>query len=546
MRHAYPNPGAEQGTIGLTKLFQIVDGLFYFWTGKRSAVDDGLLEAMTADGFGDGFLKRRYWTYGGLLVFYAAGFILLLHHEPWRDEVHEWLVARSAGFEAMVQQAAYDGHPILWDLVLWPFARAGLPVFTLQVVHLLFAAGTAWLIVFRSPFSALEKVLLCAGYYFFYEYQIISRQYAVFSLLLFWTASRPKTGNPWHLAVPLALISQTCIQGLLVCLSLGFLLLRSKEWKADARKRGIVLLLGSSALLAVIQLIPTADSANRPGWNLGPWAGWMQTFQQMATYAFCPIPQARVQFWNSNLVFEAWPYLGLIFILVPLALGWSRRLAWFYYFNLLSFVLLGHLKWVNLSRHCGLIFVVFVFAAWLARDEKSEFFSSPSLLPSKVALFVLLLFLQVPGSVIAGSYDFKYPFTGAKYAAGTLTRLGVSDKDFIAVCDGWRGSALLGYLAPGVERLFFVQCDEFRTYMVSSQKCSEPVSAAELVRRMERASQGYPADRKFLVLSETMDAWYWISREKDFQARFELISSYPPSRWLVNGSDENFSLYRLR
>lgn len=48
-------------------------------------------------------------------------------HEPWRDELHTWLVARELTAVEMWREMRWEGHVMLWQLALHPFARGGAP-----------------------------------------------------------------------------------------------------------------------------------------------------------------------------------------------------------------------------------------------------------------------------------------------------------------------------------------------------------------------------------------------------------------------------------
>ena len=50
-----------------------------------------------------------------LLVFYG-----IFHHEMWMDESHHWLVARASVYLTdLFENYRYDGHPILWGVLMW-------------------------------------------------------------------------------------------------------------------------------------------------------------------------------------------------------------------------------------------------------------------------------------------------------------------------------------------------------------------------------------------------------------------------------------------
>ena len=58
-----------------------------------------------------------------LAAFAALGIVLVLHHEPWRDEADVWLMARDAPLKDLFLRAGYVGSPSLWYYLLVPFAK---------------------------------------------------------------------------------------------------------------------------------------------------------------------------------------------------------------------------------------------------------------------------------------------------------------------------------------------------------------------------------------------------------------------------------------
>ncbi len=71
--------------------------------------------------------RRLEWllTWGAWLAVGALSLASVLTHEPWRDELHTWLVTRDLSVLQMWHEMRWEGHVLLWQLVLHPFARWG-------------------------------------------------------------------------------------------------------------------------------------------------------------------------------------------------------------------------------------------------------------------------------------------------------------------------------------------------------------------------------------------------------------------------------------
>lgn len=107
------------------------------------------------------------------------------HHVPWGDEADPWVMAVHTNFHNFIRYFSYTGHPPLWLVVLMPLARLGLPVESMQVLNASFAAGAAWLLLFRSPFALWLKLVFLFSVGMGFQYPVVSRGYMLMIMLMF-------------------------------------------------------------------------------------------------------------------------------------------------------------------------------------------------------------------------------------------------------------------------------------------------------------------------------------------------------------------------
>src|SRR5215207_358191 len=82
----------------------------------------------------------------------------MLHHEMWRDELQPWgIVTHSNSFSDLIENKKYEGHPILWFAILWLVSKITIAPASIQVINYFFSLITAWIILFKSPFSLIQK-----------------------------------------------------------------------------------------------------------------------------------------------------------------------------------------------------------------------------------------------------------------------------------------------------------------------------------------------------------------------------------------------------
>lgn len=104
----------------------------------------------------------------------------LIHHPLWRDELQTWMIARSShSIAELLYIKRYEGHPDLWFLVLYFLTRLTSNPWAMQIVHLLIATTTVYIVAQYAPFTRLQKGLYAFGYFLFFKYATISRNYAL-------------------------------------------------------------------------------------------------------------------------------------------------------------------------------------------------------------------------------------------------------------------------------------------------------------------------------------------------------------------------------
>lgn len=123
----------------------------------------------------------------------------IYHHEIWRDEMRALSIAiTSPSIFHLPQFLQNEGHPILWYLLLKIGYSISHSTTILTFLSFLFSFGICVLILFKSPFHLLIKIVLIFGYYCLYEYGINCRNYGIsafFMLMFAHQASRNKDFN---------------------------------------------------------------------------------------------------------------------------------------------------------------------------------------------------------------------------------------------------------------------------------------------------------------------------------------------------------------
>lgn len=118
------------------------------------------------------------------LLYSILNLILMLKHEPWRDEIHAWLMAKELSIPELISASRFDGHPILWHLILMPFAKLNFPIITLNIIGYIVMLISAWIFLFKTNLSLFFKSIVVFTIPFTYIFSAISRNYCLIILLL--------------------------------------------------------------------------------------------------------------------------------------------------------------------------------------------------------------------------------------------------------------------------------------------------------------------------------------------------------------------------
>lgn len=122
-----------------------------------------------------------YLLFAGWLLFNG---ILLVLHEPWRDEANVWLIAKELSPTELFREIKYQGHPCLWYLMVMPIAKIGFPFRMIEVLSLSVMSVTAWTFLWKAPFRILTKAVCLFSPIFTYFYSDIARNYCLIALIL--------------------------------------------------------------------------------------------------------------------------------------------------------------------------------------------------------------------------------------------------------------------------------------------------------------------------------------------------------------------------
>ncbi|MBN2168578.1 MAG: hypothetical protein JW738_04985 [Actinobacteria bacterium] len=371
-------------------------------------------------------LKKDWWKFLTLFIYCILLEMVISVHAPWHDELQAWLLARDTNpISLLFHYLRYEGHPGLWHLILMVPAKLDLPVELLNIIAGIAMAIAVYLILFRSPFPTIIKVLLPFSFFFFYQFAVISRSYSLIPLLLFLIAVvyNRKVERPLFFFTLLILLANVSLHGTLISLSLlcFYTFDLKKKWKSlssSCRKKNIVGLavFAVALILLIIMLYPPSDISSPAKWNFG-----ILNFFQTIGEAL-----------NASLIISSHLYINIPLFLLLLPWLYKRRLLLTYLvMSIPLLVMFAVIHWQY--WHFGILLVVLVFVLWLSFDEQHEENQRSfdlKRLPIKyiaVAALAVILVVQVAYSFNSFRAEHYSNYSSMKNIASFIKEKGLDD-----------------------------------------------------------------------------------------------------------------------
>jgi hypothetical protein len=390
-----------------------------------------------------------------VLVFYGIS-----NHELWRDEGADWMAARDLGFIDLLKwYVPQGGHPPLYYLVLFPLAKMGFPLKTVNIISLGFMSASVYTLLFRIRFPLFFKLTLVFSYFFLFEYGVIGRNYGVvvfflFSLIRFYSCRFEK---PWIYALILVCLLNS--DSLLFPFSMAVVFMYWLELWQQKKLRAEYLLPALFMMVGGLYIIP-----------------YMAIPGMSSQAAVVKIPdhleeivktiEGAFVLYNDGLV----ALLAFIAVLVLLA---ARPKALFLLLcgaaSLLY--LLGYVHAGDM-RHRGLLLMEIIAAYGIGLAYGDDTGGSLKRLADQgkkmiQAGFVILsafLVYQTYAGVQIWKRDIDSNFSGSRDAAGFLLDNHLEHKIIIGQ-PSWAASSVMQYL-PRDCRMYYADCQRYGSFII--------------------------------------------------------------------------------
>lgn len=399
-------------------------------------------------------------------VFLALGSYMSWKHELWVDEAYHYLLSKeSTSVFELFANGGRSGHPVLWNLLLY-FLKIFFPgIYAMQLFHCLIATACVYVITCFSPFSRTAKLFMAFGYFFVYEYNVISKNYILgFSLIFIALVLAEKRKPLWFVAILLGLAANTHLFCLFIAMPMSIYIYK-EYYLSKGVRAGLLLgvIFVGFLFISLLQIIPPTEIIEQyRGYDEPSFWSLIRAKRALSSLAkgLINVPDFRqLNFWNSNLI-QNWNkplfYLLSPLLVVLLFVYFRKEKPILFLFVLPALCIMGFVYLMPLTvgvRYWGSYYVLFILCAWLYDRKHRQ-------TPLMKFFFMTIIGLQFFVSFNTLWNEYRLPFSHSKNAAKYLEEKGL--KPYPVFCEKLAlGPPLSAYSGKPV---FYPSSKTFETY----------------------------------------------------------------------------------
>ena len=430
-----------------------------------------------------------------ILLFIIIGTINILHHEMWRDETQALMIIdNSSSLSELFNNTRFEWTPQLWYWLIYCIRKATNNTIAIKIFNLIIATAAVYVFIKFAPFNKFQKLLFIFGYYPLYEYGTISRPYILSILFIFIFCALIRSGekNYFFISCILFLLCQVNLISIGITIILAITLFvdfflsdtGSKKKILNYKKTQlsiglIIFIIGLIVVFScMVPFLPilldfkcsySIEQQN----SLKPFYHSIISIYR----SYVPIPEIKIDFWNTNIIISTTIQLVLslmLFGLSIIALIKNPVPLFLYTFGTLVMIFsFWRLYPVYYLRIEGYLFVLFIICFWISNYNKAN---SPRIpLPTSRLIFTrkiknifLTIILVIHFLVGIGSsiIDWLYPFSAGKKVAEFIKNKNI-DNYLIAGDWDFAASTVSFYINKDI---YYPRSDKFGSYIIWDKK----------------------------------------------------------------------------
>ena len=453
------------------------------------------------------------WVAFGLFIVLTG--MLVPRHELWRDESADWLYTRwGISLADVLHHLGYQMDPGGWHTALYFLAKVFPTPLAMQIFHSLMAIGGVFLFIRYAPFSRLEKCLYPFGYFVFFEYNIIARNYV--PILLFLAAIavvyEGRFSRPWRHVLLIFLLAHSHMFGTIFASTLTMLygielLARHRfRWREYRPYVLPLLALGAGFAVSLYQMFPFAEA--RENMSGGGDIDYFQTTRGILLHWVAPVIKPQFYFWPVSTVSDSHSTLLALVYLIGILYVVHPRPVPLAYFAATGGIYMYMLVFKGSNpRFIGMLFVLLIFTLWLGRFypyakrlEGSRWLAwYPRI---RRGLVVALLTLQAVSAPTVFWLDYHYPFSGGKETAQFLNEEIRGTNVLMGSLLSYASQSIQPYLRDDLPALYCLETQEFYRGLIHNLQWyqnDKKTSPNQAIQRLQQKAREGSYDRVFLI-----------------------------------------------
>ena len=174
-------------------------------------------------------IKKFNWSAAVLIsVWCIITLLRVLHHSPWYDEAHAWLISQELSLTEIIRLMKIEGHTFLWYLCMMPFAKTNFMYpYSMLLLNWFFCFIAMLILWLKAPFNNWIKFLISFSFPFLALYPVIARCYSIGIMFLFGLAAmeKSKLRHPNWYSLLLILCANTSVMAAVGATVFGFIFL---------------------------------------------------------------------------------------------------------------------------------------------------------------------------------------------------------------------------------------------------------------------------------------------------------------------------------
>ncbi len=436
-------------------------------------------------------LKKNKYNIFLIIVWFIIVFIVMINHEIWRDESQVWCLVRDLNIFEVFNKARLEGHPILWYLLVFPFAKTGLPLVSMQIISFLCVFLSVLYVCFKSDFNNYIKTVFVFSSGMLYYMPVVARNYALIPLFLFPLADfyLKRKSHPYLFSLFLILLSQTHVLMLGLCFIVFFIytfeiifeFLKTKDIKLFTP----VIIQALNFLLLFLTFYNMQNMNHAVVFysdNTRPIIEAITIFAQM----FFLYPFSYFVNFNAVIFYVLSAVLGYLFYK-------NDKKIFLIFLVSFSYIFFIYYKiWFNgiVNQKAFTLILCIIFCYWISRNKTKGL---------NIAIGILLTICAIP-SIFLANLEITHQFTGAKQIADYIKENLNDEEYFYAVGYPFTFTSISAYLPN--KKFFSYLNNYFITYYDFDTNTKTKKEAAPEIKYII-AQEDFPLNDNFEVIYET-------------------------------------------